>query len=172
MSDSQRIGFWLAGVVLDLRFALGSLSGIFFPPFLFLSCVSKLGNTNKCYPPLCCNISKLSSLDTPLPLLFDLCSSLLYILKHFRLSGQRVVHLVLPSQGLWPSLGDLTFSWVRWKGSLTWNQMLLRLTIHYSIHFPHRATHLALCPHVPHPRRAICIPQRRRSYHDEKLRGA
>lgn len=87
--------------------------------------LTKLGNTNKCYPPLCGNISKLSSLDTPRPLLFDLCSSI--YLEAFLLSGRRVVHLVLPAQCLWPSLGDLILSPVRWKGSLTWNQMLLRL---------------------------------------------
>lgn len=80
MSDSQRSEFWLAGVVLDLRFALGLLSGIFFPFFLFrlslpLLCFW-LGNTSKCYPPLFGNIPKLSSLDTPLlPLLFILCTS-------------------------------------------------------------------------------------------------
>lgn len=73
MSDSQRIEFWLAGVVLDLKFALDSLSGIF-PPFS--SYISKLGNTNKCYPPLCGNIFKLSNLGTlHLPLLFNLYSS-------------------------------------------------------------------------------------------------
>lgn len=88
MSDSQRIEFWLAGVVLDVRFALGSLSGI--PPHthLFLypspSCVSRLGNTSKCYPPLCGNISRWSRLYTPLlPLLLNLCPSLLYILNRF-----------------------------------------------------------------------------------------
>ena len=47
VSDSQRTEFWLAGVVLDLRFALSLLSGIFLP-FSFsvcpsLSCVSRLG---------------------------------------------------------------------------------------------------------------------------------
>lgn len=49
--DSQRNEFWLAGMDLDLRFALGLLSGIF-SPFLLVppSCVSTLGNTSKCYP--------------------------------------------------------------------------------------------------------------------------
>lgn len=94
MSDSQRIEFWLAGVGLDLRFALGLLSGIFFFFLLLifpLSCVCKLGNTNKCYPPLCSNISKPSCLNSPLlTVLFS--PSPFYKFKNvFLLSGWLVV---------------------------------------------------------------------------------
>lgn len=54
-------------------------------------------------------------------------SLLFYTFGSFPPLWRRVVHVVLPAQCLWPSPGDLILPPVRWKRSLTWNQMLLRL---------------------------------------------
>lgn len=75
------------------------------------------------------------------------------------LSGRQFVHLVLPTQCLWPSLGDLVLSRVRWKGSLTWNQMLLRLL--FNPLPTQRATLLALLSSCPSSqKRYLHIPEK------------
>lgn len=104
------------------------------PLFLSLSCVSKLGNTNKCYPPLCGNISKLEVRHTPPPLTFSL---LLFC------TFWNIFLYSCPSGPAF--LVSLTIPWWGGKRSLTWNQMLVRLNL---IHFPHSHTFgtVSSCP--------------------------
>lgn len=155
-----------------------------------LSCVCKLGNTNKCYPPLCSNISKPSCLNSPLlTVLFS--PSPFYKFKNvFLLSGWLVVTKALVEDPSGPAFSvpqgrpsRLSSSDTTTLGQYLWpihwwpyvipgeveresglepgtTQAAIR-----SISHPNRATHLALSLYPSSQKRHLHIPEKK-IYHE------